>query len=112
MKKSLSIFGLLLAMSFAQVSHGSDPVRKNMEQRLQVVDFSNLETLPGAMIKIAELDMVFYSDFDGFVNLNEIPEGDYTVEVHIPSYKVLKLEDLHIGPKAKPTKLRIKSVTS
>lgn len=112
MKKGFIHIILIAALSLYGVAAiGSDPVKPSTDQKIQIVDHSNLETLPGASVYVAELDKVLFADFDGFVNLNTLPIGKYTLVVRMTSYKELRVENYEISAQEKSTKLRVKSVT-
>ncbi|MCH2213763.1 MAG: carboxypeptidase-like regulatory domain-containing protein [Flavobacteriales bacterium] len=63
----------------------------------QVLDKENAETLTGAMIKIVELNKSVYADFDGNFSFQDIPEGDYTIEISFLSYETKTIENFQIG---------------
>lgn len=62
----------------------------------QVFDKTNAEALTGASITIVELDKTVYADFTGTFSFEDIPEGNYTIEVSFVSYDTKVLEDFQI----------------
>ncbi len=112
MRKALSIILFSSILTTATAGNGvEDGTEENRSQKIQVVDHSNLESLAGASIYIRELDKTIYADFDGFVNLNGIPKGEYSISVQLISYDRIEIEHFEIGNKAGITKLRLKSTT-
>jgi len=103
-----TLFNIALLNSYAGNGPGK-AVEEKGSQKIQVVDFSNLESLAGASIYIEELDKTVYADFDGFVGLDGIPEGEYHISVQLISYEKVEIENFEVGTKAGITKLRLKS---
>jgi len=55
----------------------------------RVMDFSGLGTLPGAIVYIPDLKVAAQSGSDGSYSFNNLPKGNFVVEVHILGYKVI-----------------------
>lgn len=109
MRKGLFVILFSFLFTGAMAGNGSNgPVEGKSSQKIQVVDHSNLESLAGASIYIKELDKTVFADFDGYVNLDGIPEGEYNLTVQLISYDEKEISDFQIGGKSGITKLRLK----
>ena len=109
-----AVFAIIFSTTFSAAIAGSGsngPVDGKSAQKIQVLDYSNLESLAGAAIHIRELDKTIYADFDGYVSLEGIPAGDYTLSVQLISYDRIDVADFHVGNNEGLTKLRLKSVS-
>lgn len=62
----------------------------------KVLDVNNLEGLTGASVRIVELDKKVYASFDGSFEMNEVPDGRYTMEVRCVSYKHMTIEAVEV----------------
>ncbi|MEM9050651.1 MAG: carboxypeptidase-like regulatory domain-containing protein [Bacteroidota bacterium] len=96
------LVGLIPAIAFA----GDGKPKSKVERTLctysgQVLDKENAETLTGAMIKIVELDRAVYADFDGNFSFQDIPEGDYTIEISFLSYQTKTVKNFQIEADSK-----------
>jgi len=112
MRKFLFTIALSSAFTAAIAGGGKNgPVDGKSPQKIQVLDYANLESLAGASIHIEELDKTVYSDFDGYVSLEEIPAGDYHITIKLISYDQIEVSSFHIGQNEGLTKLRLKSVS-
>ena len=111
--KNLSFTILFLSFfSAAFAGNGStEPVEGETVQKIQVLDYSNLESLAGAAIHFEEIDKTIYADFDGFVSLEDIPSGDYHLIIKLVSYSQVEVSSFTVGRNQGLTKLRLKSVS-
>jgi hypothetical protein len=86
---------LILLIAFAATGYASDGnPGKSAKCRFEgrVFDAENAEGLAGARVYIKELNREAYADFNGAFVFDELPKGDYTLEISMVSYgeKVIK----------------------
>lgn len=62
----------------------------------EVLDKSNAEALTGATVKILELDLEAFVDFDGAFIIDNVPSGSYTIEISMVSYGTKRVENFQV----------------
>lgn len=77
-----------------------------------IIDGETKETLIGATVRLAEINLGTYSDFNGFYSLSKIPEGKYTCIISYTGYDDFTIRDIEIKEGEKVTLDVVMSATS
>jgi hypothetical protein len=96
--RNLFIFLIfVLATTSGSASDVDRKAKKNVCQiNGEVLDKTNAEALTGATVRIVELDVETFVDFDGSFSINGIPAGKYTIEISMVSYPTKRIENVEI----------------
>jgi hypothetical protein len=96
MKKVILVSIVILAgvFSFAKDGDTSAEATKNSTcvVKGQITDKINGESLTGVAVRIAESNMVAYTDFDGEFTFGDLAPGTYTIEASMVSYQEEKIQ--------------------
>lgn len=75
---------LVFSLALHTTAFTGNPVSHSIVGK--VLDETNLEGLTGASVRIVELDKKVYASFDGSFEMENVPDGKYTIEVRCVSY--------------------------
>ena len=76
----------------------------------KVLDKLNAEALPGATVTIKELGITTYADLNGAFSFNNVPEGNYTIEIAYVSYIDNKSEGVSVSANSNLKKFFLSSL--
>jgi hypothetical protein len=97
MKKIVFLL-LVLFYTISFASTGEDKEESNLIESVEIIvlDAETEEPLPAAHIKISEINLEAYTDFEGFAKFSLVKKGFYDLDVSFISYKKVHLEDFLI----------------
>lgn len=89
------ILGLLGLSAFGFKVENKEKV-ENATTSLQiiVIDAETEEPVPAALVKIDDIELKAYTDFDGLVSFESIQKGNYNLEITLVSYTTTRLKNL------------------
>lgn len=66
-----------------------------------VLDSENAEALTGATVRLVEVDLEVFADFNGEFTFEAVPVGSYTLEISFVSYNTKVIKNFKITKEAK-----------
>lgn len=107
MKTLLIALSLLLATS-ASATEGDKLAKSALHGK--VMDAGNHEYLAGALVRIPELNLQTYCNFDGEFEFDKLPVGTYSLEIKLVSYKEAVYAEVEVSKKEKLYKFVLESL--
>lgn len=97
MKISLFILLIIIALP-GYTSSGEKKEESNLVESFEIVviDASTEDPIPAALVKIMDIELEAYTDFDGLVKFQSIQSGQHDLEVSLVSYQKMLLENFRI----------------
>lgn len=104
--KQLLLFVFVLAAT-AQYMHTTAkelPGKKERGSAIKgsVIDKNTGEPLTGVEIRVSELNMTVYTDFDGMFELRNLPPGSYCLTTQMVAYR-FNCQTVELGRRERPT---------
>lgn len=100
------ILTFLCGVLFFSLANAGSEEKREKGKAESAVAFTNLdglvieeftgEPIVGAKIKIVEIGQEIYTDFDGNFSLENVPQGNYTIEISYISFDTFKQENISI----------------
>ncbi len=98
MKTLILALTILLSIN-ASATEGDKVVKSSLQGK--VLDAGNHEYLVGAAVRIPELNLQTYCNFDGEFQFADLPVGTYSVEIKLVSYKEAIYIQVEVSEKVK-----------
>lgn len=95
----LMLFLLLIIVDLpAFISSGEGKEESGLIESFEiiVIDAQTEEPVTAALVKIMDIELEAYTDFDGLVKFQSIQSGQHDLEVSLVSYQKVLLEDLRV----------------
>ncbi|MCG8308615.1 MAG: carboxypeptidase-like regulatory domain-containing protein [Cytophagales bacterium] len=101
------IFAILASLCvYAKEGKTENSAKTTLE--VIVVDAETDEPIPAVKIKIGEKEYEAYTDFDGLVKFNEVPQGSYDIEVSFISYEKRRLKAYQVNNTSNKLLIKLK----
>lgn len=115
MKKIILVAIIILTgvISFAKDGKTSTEASNNSMCILkgQITDKLNGESLTGVAVRIAESDIVAYTDFDGEFTFGNLAPGIYTIETSLVSYEEEKIQVTATASSVEPVNIKLETIS-
>lgn len=105
------IVALVIGINFSYAGNENETENAAPTSSLSgtIVDKISGETLAGVKVKLDKNDQIVFTDFDGNFTFENLPPGDYELEVSMISYEKSELKVKHDAKNADPLQVNLES---